>query len=35
VVRDLFLGRPPAVDVTPLTVDRFQKGRDRYEHNIV
>jgi sarcosine oxidase subunit beta len=35
VVRDLFLGRPPAVDVTPLTVDRFRKGRDRYEHNIV
>jgi sarcosine oxidase subunit beta len=34
-VRDLFLGRPPPVDVTPLTVDRFGEGRDRYEHNIV
>jgi sarcosine oxidase subunit beta len=35
VVRDLFLGRPPPVDVTPLAVDRFHQGRDRYEHNIV
>ena len=35
VVRDLFLGRPPPVDVRPLAVDRFYQGRDRYEHNIV
>jgi sarcosine oxidase subunit beta len=35
VVRDLFLGRPPPVDVAPLAVDRFHKGRDRYERNIV
>ena len=35
VVRDLFLGRPPPIDVTPLTVDRFHLGRDRYERNIV
>jgi len=35
IIRDLFLGRPPPVDVTPLSVDRFHQGRDRYEHNIV
>jgi sarcosine oxidase, subunit beta len=35
VVRDLFLGRTPPVDVTPLAVDRFHQGRDRYERNIV
>ncbi len=27
VVRDLFLGRRPAVDVAPLAADRFQHGR--------
>jgi hypothetical protein len=26
VVRDLFLGRRPAVDVAPLAADRFQRG---------
>jgi sarcosine oxidase, subunit beta len=35
IVRDLVLGRPPPVDVTPLAVDRFDQGRDRYERNIV
>jgi len=35
VVRDLFLDRPPPIDVTPLTVDRFNLGKDRYERNIV
>ena len=35
VVRDLFLGRPPPVDIAPLAVDRFQLGRDRHERNIV
>jgi sarcosine oxidase subunit beta len=35
VVRDLFLNRPPPIDVTPLTVDRFNLGKDRYERNIV
>jgi sarcosine oxidase, subunit beta len=35
VVRDLFLGRTPPVDVAPLSVDRFDEGRDRYERNIV
>ncbi|MET0478448.1 MAG: sarcosine oxidase subunit beta, partial [Actinomycetota bacterium] len=35
VVRELFLGRPPPVDVAPLAVDRFHQGRDRYERNIV
>jgi sarcosine oxidase, subunit beta len=35
VVRDLFLGRRPPVDVSPLAVDRFHRGRDRHERNIV
>jgi sarcosine oxidase subunit beta len=35
VVRDLVLGRTPPVDVAPLAVDRFHKGRDRHERNIV
>jgi sarcosine oxidase subunit beta len=35
VVRDLFLNRPPPIDVTPLTVDRFNLGKDRYDRNIV
>jgi sarcosine oxidase subunit beta len=35
VVRDLFLGRPPPVDVAPLTVDRFQQAKDRPELNVV
>jgi sarcosine oxidase, subunit beta len=35
VVRDLFLGHPPPVDVAPLTADRFDQGRDRHEHNVV
>jgi sarcosine oxidase, subunit beta len=35
VVRDLFLGRPPPVDVAPLAVDRFQQARDRPELNVV
>jgi sarcosine oxidase, subunit beta len=35
IVRDLFLHRPPRVDVAPLSVDRFQLGKDRYERNIV
>ena len=35
VVRDLFLGRPPPVDVAALSVDRFDEGGDRYERNIV
>jgi sarcosine oxidase subunit beta len=35
VVRDLFVGTPPPVDVTPLAVDRFQQGEGRHEVNIV
>ena len=35
VVRDLFLGRRPPVDVAPLAVDRFQQEKDRPELNIV
>ena len=35
VVRDLFLGRSPEVDVTPLAVDRFQQAKDRPELNVV
>jgi sarcosine oxidase, subunit beta len=35
VVRDLFLGRQPPVDVAPLAVDRFQQANDRPELNVV
>jgi sarcosine oxidase, subunit beta len=35
VVRDLFLGRPPPVDVSPLTVDRLHQGEGRPELNVV
>jgi sarcosine oxidase, subunit beta len=35
VVRDLFLGRRPPIDVAPLAVDRFQQARDRPELNVV
>ncbi len=35
VVRDLFLGRQPPVDVAPLAVDRFQRAADRPELNVV
>jgi sarcosine oxidase, subunit beta len=35
VVRDLFLGRGPPVDVAPLAVDRFQCAEDRPELNVV
>jgi sarcosine oxidase subunit beta len=35
VVRDLFLGRQPPVDVAPLATDRFQQAKDRPELNVV
>ena len=35
VVRDLYLGRQPVVDVSPLTADRFVAGALRGEVNIV
>jgi sarcosine oxidase, subunit beta len=35
VVRDLFLGRQPPVDVAPLAVGRFQQAKDRPELNVV
>jgi sarcosine oxidase subunit beta len=35
VVRDLYLGRDPVVDVSALTADRFGAGAERVEHNIV
>jgi sarcosine oxidase subunit beta len=35
VVRDLYLGREPFVDVSPLSGDRFAAGAARPEHNIV
>jgi sarcosine oxidase subunit beta len=35
VVRDLFLGRRPPVDVGPLAVDRFQRAGGRPELNVV
>ncbi len=35
VVRDLYLGREPFVDISPLSADRFTAGGARPEHNIV
>ncbi len=35
VVRDLYLGREPFLDVTPFSADRFDAGTARPEHNIV
>ena len=35
VVRDLYLGRPPVVDVTALSVERFGRAEERPEHNVV
>ena len=35
VVRDLFLGKQPPVDIAPLAVDRFQQAKDRPELNVV
>ena len=35
IVRDLYLGRPPFVDVGPLSADRFAAHRARPEHNVI
>ncbi len=35
IVRDLYLGRKPFVDISPLSADRFATGATRPEHNIV
>jgi sarcosine oxidase, subunit beta len=35
IMRDLLLGRAPFVDVTPLTSERFARGSERPELNIV
>jgi sarcosine oxidase subunit beta len=35
VVRDLYLGEPPVVDVTALSVERFARAEERPEHNVV
>ena len=35
VVRDLYLGREPFVDVTPLAVERFERSAPRPEHNVI
>ncbi len=35
VLRDLYLGREPFVDVGPMSADRFSSGTARPEHNIV
>jgi sarcosine oxidase subunit beta len=35
ILRDLYLGRPPFVDVTPLAADRFRRGALRPERAIV
>jgi sarcosine oxidase subunit beta len=35
VIRDLYLGRTPAVDVSSLSVDRFTTGATRTESHII
>jgi sarcosine oxidase subunit beta len=35
VIRDLYLGREPAIDVTSLSADRFVTGNTLYELGIV
>ena len=35
VIRDLYLGRDPIIDVTPLSAERFEVGAARVERNIV
>ncbi|TWD81437.1 sarcosine oxidase subunit beta [Kribbella amoyensis] len=35
VIRDLYLGRPPVVDVSPLDVRRFRAAGARTEYNVV
>ncbi|HZE03607.1 MAG TPA: FAD-binding oxidoreductase, partial [Solirubrobacteraceae bacterium] len=35
ILRDLVLGRPPVVDVAPLSADRFAGAGLRPEHNVV
>ena len=35
VVRDLYLGREPFVDVSPLAVERFEHSAPRPEHNVI
>ena len=35
IMRDLYLGRSPAVDVSTMSADRFDTGRTVYELNIV
>ena len=35
VIRDLYLGREPIVDVTGLTAERFASAATRTERNIV
>jgi sarcosine oxidase subunit beta len=35
VVRDLYLGKEPFVDVSPLAVERFERSAPRPEHNVI
>ena len=35
ILRDLYLGREPFVDISPMSADRFAAGAARPEHNIV
>jgi len=35
IVRDIYLGRTPFVDISPLGVDRFDEAHLRPEFNIV
>jgi sarcosine oxidase subunit beta len=35
LVRDIFLGRPPFLDPTPLSAERLERHHPRVEHNVV
>jgi glycine/D-amino acid oxidase-like deaminating enzyme len=35
IVRDLVLGRAPFVDISPLSVERFERNVPRPEHNVI
>jgi sarcosine oxidase subunit beta len=35
IVRDLYLGKEPFLDVSPLSAERFARGDARPEHNVI
>jgi sarcosine oxidase subunit beta len=35
ILRDLVLGRPPFIDISPMSVERFDAAALRPEYNVV